>query len=204
MGLEGAMVRSHLLDAMSPVPTLEHNLVAAEFLIDVEVALRGHDSVNIVQVEPELELWAKTRQTPSGGRRTPFIVSDGAFTLQLPGAATAATFHLEVVRADAKGGNKNVLRKMARYAELNHKGYFREVYGHEHVRAVLWLTTSPERATHLRELAEGLTHGAGLHWFGAFTSRDAGGIPETSLSPETVLGPMWEDAQQNRRSLVAP
>jgi hypothetical protein len=79
-------------------------------------------------------------------------VPDGAVRRRYSNGETL-TFYVEIVRADVRGGNATLLRKMDAYVALNRDGRFRECYGHENLRAVLFFTTSGERADHFRELA---------------------------------------------------
>jgi len=183
---------------------LEHELVTADFLTSLIAALRGRTEAVLVSTEPEPVLWRKLRQrgSPAGPRR-PFLVSDSAVTFSDRDGGNRRTFHLEVVRADVRSGNKGIATKMALYLRLLRSGYFAETFGHERLRAVLFLTTSPDRAENLRQLAMKLEHGRQLFWFGAYEQWDRGGTPESSLTPEDALEAMWTDAAGERQSLLA-
>lgn len=195
-------VRRAIPDVTTHHVTLAHELVTADFVASLTAALRGSGEASLVSAEPESDLWRRLRQRGSlKGLRGQYLVSDTAVTLG--DAAGERSFHLEVVRADVRGGNRSLLTKMQLYLHLLRAGYFRETFGHQRLRAVLFLTTSAERAENLRELARRLDHGAQLFWFGAFEQWDRGGTPESSLTPDTVLTPMWTDVSGEKKSLLS-
>jgi len=183
--------------------TLAHHLVVADFLVAVEAAIVGRGDVEIVAVRREHELrrdiaaWQRAH-----GPLGRFVVSDGALTLLYPRTDAEWSFHLEVVRANVPGGNKTLLAKLAKYAELNRERFFERVFGQRIVRAVLVATTSPERAEGLRTRAATLPHGRGLFWFGSFNDTSRQGVPITSFAPSTILTAPWRDANGETHTLI--
>lgn len=183
--------------------TLVHHLIATDFLVAVEAAVRRGGEVELVAVRRESELRrdiaAWQRAHGSLGR---FVVSDGALTLRYPATGAEWSFHLEVVRANVPGGNKTLLAKLAKYAELNRERFFERVFGQGIVRAVLVATTSPERAEGLRARAAALPYARGLFWFGSFgdTTRDR--VPATSFTPSSILTTPWLDANGQVHTLI--
>src|SRR5207302_1761940 len=120
----------------------------------VQVACRGRRDVELTSMDQEALLWRRIAALKKDGRHEAgYLVSDGAFTLTYRPSGEAATFHIEIVRANVKGGNETLARKFRRYTELHHTGYFERVFGHARVRAILFVTTSVERAEHFRQLA---------------------------------------------------
>jgi hypothetical protein len=120
------------------------------------------------------------------------------------GQADEQTFYLEVLRADIKGGNARLRAKMDRYIQLAHVGAFNEIFNHQRLRAVLFLTTSPTRAEHLRQYAQGLRHGRRLFWFGSSESRSEHGECVSTLTPELLLTPRWLTADGELLSIIPP
>lgn len=154
----------------SPGGNTAHNLVATDLLVALQAG--GPPAGLEVETLPEPELWLRLAAHRQGGNRFPTaVLPDGAFTIRPPGAASAS-FCIEVVRAGAKRGNRSIQEKMARYVALNRAGFFREVYGLSHLRAVLLVTTSSERASRLVSLARGLAHGRNLFWATSYERRD--------------------------------
>lgn len=169
--------------------TLKHHLVATDFLVSLTVATRK-GPLALVEIEREEELRSRAGRLPGRG---PSVMSDGAVTLRY-GDGRVMTFHLEVVRAATRSGNASIKEKLERYVAFHHQGGFRRVFGHERVRAVLFATTTPERAEHFRALAATLRHGQRLFWFGAYPRDKRGTVPETTFTLTTVLSPMWRVA----------
>lgn len=202
LGLELAQVEQ------GPVPwtNIEHNLAAADFLVAAIAAARTRLDVEIEKVQPEPALWRTLTpwRREAGLKGRSFIVPDGALTLSYPNLTTERTFYIEVVRAGVRSGNKTLLAKMRKYAELHHKRFFREVYGHDPLRAVLIATTSPERAERFREYAMTLPHGRRLFWFGCYETKDTRGRPMSDFSTDTIFSPMWTDTDGELHSLIPP
>ena len=117
------------------------------------------------------------------------------------GNKTALTFYLEVVRAGVRSGNRKLADKLALYARLHHCGYFATVFGHERIRAVLILTTSPERAEHFRQLAAELPHGRSLFWFGAYQPPPPGRLLPV-ITATHLRSPMWRTTAGEAISLI--
>lgn len=166
------------------LPLLRHHLVVADLLVALDVALGVAFPGMPRRLEPEAPLW---RRLDSAGERGEHLVPDAAVTLGDP----ARTYYAEVVRADVRGGNDRLVAKLARYAELIWRGRFRELYGHERIRAVLVLTTSDQRAEQLRRAAERLTHGRQLFWFGSYAESERGKKITFTLTPDTILERRW-------------
>ncbi len=167
---------------------LLHHLTVVDLFVSLTVALAGRADVSLT-VEPELAFRHRLQTVQrSGGVARPFIIPDGAVTLTTDRATT--TFYIEVMRADVKGGTRRFRERLERYALLHHAGVLRSLYGHERLRAVLWIAASPRRAETLRQAAQPLKHGRQLFWFGNYAERDAGHSLRT-LTPTRVLEPRF-------------
>lgn len=166
--------------------------------MSLDVALRDRADATLIEVSPERGFRARVEASrnvaplPSG-----YVIPDGGFTLR-KGNGQPRSFYLEVVRADVRGGNATLRAKLAKYVELNRTGALRALYGHDRLRAVLFLTTSPERAERLRALATALPHGRRLFWFGAYGAPGPGGRLVPALSSTSVLDRRWTDADGAR------
>jgi hypothetical protein len=180
-----------------------HNLVATDFSVAAEARADELDDI-IVHVQREHELgplissWRRANKAS-----VPHVQSDGAITIRR-GDGTPISFHIEVVRAESRSGNQSVARKLKRYATLNREGFFRDALDHQHLRAVLIMTTSDERADNLRELARALPYGKHLFWFGAYQRRDRRRDFDTVFTPETVFSPMWRSAGDEELHSILP
>jgi hypothetical protein len=178
-------------------------LVVSDFLVALTVAGRAEASLGLRQVLPEAELWppvvAYRRRRPG----STYIVPDGAFTL-VGGDGVERTFYLEVVRADPRGGRRRLQDKMERYVKLHHAGVFAEIFGHRHLRAVLFVTPSAARADNLLELARRLRHGRRLFWFGAYEEVGESGQHVSTLTPERLLARRWRSADEEQLSFIVP
>ena len=184
--------------------TLLHHLVATDCLISLAVACRERNDVRFENGEHDGILYSKLRAFRQKWRVHNAVIPDGTFTLHYPTPNETLTFYLEVVRADVKGGNRTLLAKMQRYVELHRQNFFRDAYGHPRLRAVLFATTSHARAENLRRLAESLTQGRRLFWFGSYQEKDSDGVPVTRFTPERILSLLWEDAEQETFTLIQP
>lgn len=183
---------------------LSHHLVATDCLVALTVASRPNAAVKVVATEAESLLWRQLRAYRRTYQTTRAIVPDGAFTLHYPVTGEVITFYIEVVRADVKGGNAKLLIKLRRYVELNRQGFFQKVYGHDRVRAVLFATTSPARAAHLAALAEQLTEGRRLFWFGPYQETSSAGRLVSLFTPERLLTLAWTDGAGTTATLLDP
>jgi hypothetical protein len=183
--------------------TFEHHLVATDFLTALEAAVAQRNELTAYtwrehQIRPAVCRWSSQTRP-----RRSFLVSDGAFTVQLDGQRPAA-FHLEVVRAGTKAGNATLRTRLARYSHLNKSGFFGKALGQSRLRAVLIMTTSEERAANLRELARTLPYGKHLFWFGAYQSPDRRRDYDTVFTPETIFSPMWRSAGDEELHSILP
>lgn len=177
-------------------PTIQHHLAVTDFMVALRLACRTRADVCLESLEHEHVLWRRLADAPADLKRDGIAVPDGAFTLILA-KGPRLTFHLEIVRAGVKGGNKGLKRKLALYTKLNRRGFFRHAYGHKRLRAVLIATTSAPRADRFRLLAENLKHGRLLFWFGAYQIPGPAREPKSAFTPETVLGRLWTTAEGN-------
>jgi hypothetical protein len=168
-----------------------HNLIATDLL--VAVASAGRRTGLQVETLPEAELRKRLRSAREGRNRFPTgVLPDGAFI------AASAGFCVEVIRAGVKGGNKSLRAKMQRYVELNRSGFFRTVFGVEHLRAVLLVTTSKARVCNFQKLATGLPHGRNLFWSTYYERKGSLGM---TFAPDTVLGSIWVDGSGNEQAI---
>jgi len=188
-----------------PIPHLRHDLIVVGLSVALRVACRERADIELRSLEPEsaLRRSAVTSRQKNGRRISRYPVPDLAITLGHRPSGRTLTFYAEVVRADVRGGNKNLRQKLIAYRDLNRRGFFRAVYGHERLRAVLILTTSEKRAENFRRLAATLPDGRRLYWFGAYQRPSEGGPEERTLLPETILGTRWTDTNGERHSFTA-
>lgn len=196
----------HAWGSERPSPmTLLHHLVVTDLLVALADACRERADVELLSSDHEGILWQRLRAYRRQHRIVNALVPDGAFTLQYRGNGERLTFYLEVVRADVKGGNRLLLEKFKRYVELQRQGFFRDVYGHERLRAVLILTTSAVRARHFARLAAKLTHGRRLFWFGSFQEAASDGRIKSNLQSQSLLSRPWMTAENAPQvSLASP
>jgi hypothetical protein len=182
---------------------LEHHLVATDFLVAFEAALRRATVATLVSTEPEAALVQKLRAWRRTGGQGDAVLSDGAFTLKRAQNGEPSTFHIEVVRADVRGGSKQLFHKLNRYVHLHRAGFFARAYGHVRVRAVIITTPTAARAENLRQLAARMPHGRRFAWFTSYEEETGGGAPRTSLRPETILTARFVDAEGSTFTLGA-
>lgn len=186
------------------VGRIEHDLVVTDTLVSLEAS--GPHLVR--RVTTESGLWREYRAwrrlggkildevSPPTARG---LVTDGAFELEVLGERLG--FQVEVVRASVRGGNATLSRRMQEIARLNRLGYFEEVHGHASLRAVIFLTTSPQRASNLAALAKALSLSRRLFWFGSFTQRIRAGIPETDLLATDLFNHAFIDGNGETQTL---
>lgn len=183
---------------------LAHHLVVTDCLVALAVAARASEAVELVQGAAETLLWSRLRKYRQTHRLESAIVPDGVFTLRYATTGETLTFYLEVIRADVRGGNNHLMVKLRRYADLHHRGFFRDVYDHEPIRAVLLTTTSEARADHLRRLAADLPHGRRLFWFGSYQETDEVGRLHSRFTAERILRLPWQTAAGETVNLFQP
>lgn len=183
--------------------TLAHHLVVTDCLTALSAAV-ATSGITLAHSEHEGMLWSKLRAHRRRQKIRQALVPDGAFTLHYPTPGETLTFYLEVVRADVRGGNRRLGEKLRRYAELLRQGFFREVYGHERIRAVLFATTSTARAQHLARVAEKLTHGRRLFWFGSYQEKTPAGRFASRFTSDQILALPWLTADGEVLSLLQP
>lgn len=184
---------------------LEHNLVATDLLVALQAACQDRPDVQVVVVERESALRRKNYLAWSNRIWTgESLTSDSSFSLGFPSLGVVWTFHIEVVRALVKAGNKTIKDKMRKYARLVRQGFFQQVLGHKVVRAVLFVTTSEARALRFCNLAASLAHGRGLFWFAAYQHRVDSGRVVSNFSPQTILALPWHGADGQVHSFIHP
>jgi hypothetical protein len=110
-------------------------------------------------------------------------IPDASFTL------AGQTFHLEVLRAPARGGNKGVREKLKRYVTLVHNRKLQTAYGHQRIRCILLATATQQRTESLQTIVAGLKKGRQLFWVGRYHQ-------------ESALNALWTDADGQRLSLA--
>ena len=180
--------------------TLQHHLVAVDFLVAARVA--SSPDVSCSTTFPEASLRATV--AAKGRSYGPFIVPDGAVTLSYPTNGRTLTFPIEIVRASVRGGNDALIDKLKRYVARNSQGWFKAVYGFETVRAVLIATPTEARARHYQALASKLDRGRGLLWFAHYERLPSAGPPLTRFSRSDILDLPWIDADGKTYSLHSP
>lgn len=182
---------------------IEHDLVVTDFLVSLESSAPDH----VRCVNTESILWQEFRawrardasERPALPGALTGLVTDGAFELDVGDEPLG--FHLEIVRASVRGGNATLSRRMQEIARLNRLGYFKEVHGHPSLRAVIFLTTSPERALNLATLAKAIPLSRRLFWFGSFSQRIRAGVPETDLLAKDLFAYPFVDGNGETQSL---
>lgn len=195
---------------------LLHNLIATDLLVAAEcsnteswriVTLRETSLRRQLAIARQQRRWTGVALVPDAalmfprGNNGQVLTRDNTDPLLCRHNTSPVTYYLEVVRAGVRSGNQHLARKLALYADLHHRGFFRTVFGHEHVRAVLFLTTSPERAEHFRQLAVRLPHGRNLFWFGAYQPPPPGRLVPVPMS-ELVRSPVWRSANGETLCLI--
>lgn len=198
VGVPSSELRKRTTRQPSPLALL-HHLTVSQFLVALEVACRDRDGVRLIKAEAETLLWARLKQR---GAMTGAVMPDGFFSLATPTAPAPLSFLIEIVRADVRGGNRRLQAKLTRYTELHRSGFFRETFGIERLRAVLIATTSTERAEHFRRLAEKLTYGRNLFWFGVYERKDVEGRSHSTFTPEQILTHPWLMVNQGTVTLL--
>ena len=184
---------------------LKHHLVATDLMVAIEAGCQHRDDIEFVSFVRETAMRKVERKVSDRKQfNGPLAISDGAFTLRFPGTGQEQTFHIEVVRAGVKDGNKTLFQRMKRHAELHHQGYFDKVFGHKKVRAILFATTTTQRAEGFAKLASKLPHGRGLFWFTSFQQLNEDKLPITTFYPHTVFEPVWLGADGQTHSLIPP
>ena len=181
---------------------LSHHLVVMDFLIAIIVATKNHPNMKLLFAEHEANMRRRLKQWRKKRTFEPVIVSDGVFSLYYPNQDKIQTFHIEIVRADIRGGNKKLLNKLTLYLKLHRNGFFKRVYGQENIRAVIIVTTSQRRAENLQALASTLQHGKRFFWFGSYDEESSLGAPLTSLKPQSILSKKWIDGEGDVHTLL--
>ncbi len=182
--------------------TLAHDLVATDLFVALAVACRGREDVELVAIEHEGRLRRRFSRAGECRQVARGIVPDGAFTLSYPQRNEQLTFYVEVVRAGVRGGNERLRDKLERYTQLHHDGWFTTTYGHDRVRAVLFLTTSVSRTEHFRTLAHSLRHGRRLLWFDSYQVPGPGERPVSTLTSERILDARWQTGAGETLSFI--
>lgn len=186
------------------VQFLAHHLVVTECLVALKVASRHHPAVTLVsghaesRLRVQLHAYRRLHQLPRA------IVPDGVFTLFYESTQETLTLYLEVVRADVRGGNARLIEKFRHYSELHRQGFFRQVYGHDRIRAVIFATTSSVRAANLATLAKQLAHGRQMFWFGNYQEKTMDGRFVSFFTSEKMLTLPWKTPDGEVVSLLQP
>lgn len=178
--------------------TLLHHMVATDVLVAAECCSSSAAPVTTVRETTLRQALADARKR--GRWKGSALVPDGAIVIggQSP---QAGVYYLEVVRAGVKSGNQLLRRKLELYVRLQHQRYFATAFGHDHVRAVLILTTSPERAERFRQLAARLPYGQRLFWFGAYTPSGAGTL-KPAIDPRATAEKEWTTTDHRAVALL--
>jgi hypothetical protein len=180
--------------------TFDHEIAAADVLCAVTAACRPRTDVALIEATPQGPLWSRIKAASSS---RPFLVPDGVVRVRYQNGPAPA-FYVEIVRADVRGGNDSIRRKMVAYLQLNREQRFSHLYGHDQVRAVLFLTTSVTRAERLRLLAASLPHGHRLFWFGCYSAMSESGGDVPGVTPENVLDARWRSTDGTATSFLSP
>lgn len=168
---------------------VEHDLAVSDALVALTVACRNRPDLALAMTEPETALRRKLRARAIP--KTSACIPDGAFTLYYASTKERLTFYLEVVHADPPGGTRGVIEKLKKYVRLHRQGFFRLVYGHDRLRAVIVATTTKRRAEHLATLAKKHLHGERLFWFGHYQEKDTAGKHTSVLTAACILDLPW-------------
>lgn len=121
-------------------------------------------------------------------------------SLELEAAKARLTGRREATTHELVSELLDRLPQLARFVQ----GFFKEAYGHERLRAVIFATTTPSRAERYRGLAEALPHGRGLFWFGHYADKNEDGFEISILAPDMILDPRWVDGQGEVHSIISP
>lgn len=165
---------------------LRHNLVFTDMAVAFQAFVKWHPDWNAETTREE----KMAPLVPQWHDRKGAILPDGAITLKHIGFAMPQTLLFEVVRAGARSGNKTIGRKMRRYCAALKSGFFREIYGFDWVRNVIFLTPTIARAKNLAALARDIPGGERLFRFGAYETRDNNLVaPKTLLTADRLTEP---------------
>ena len=177
---------------------LSHHLIVVDMLVALRVSAQEASEIQLLGAEHEALMRQKLKQWRGKARgRTSkdIIVSDGIFSFRYLDSGKTKTFHIEIVRADIRGGNNKLLAKLILYFKLHRDGFFKKVYGQENIRAIIIVTTSQKRADNLQVLASTLPHGKRFFWFGSYDEESSAGAPLTSLKASSILTKKWIDGE---------
>ncbi len=199
LALHGERAASGPDGEFASASTIQHDLIVTDFLVALIAAARDRAELWVTETLHDWDFWKRLHGRKPGA--SGHLVPDGAVSIRRAGQAVPETYYLEVVRADVKAGNGTLREKMLRYAEANHRGAFRELYGHERVRAILIATTSSVRAEHFRALSGTLPHGRQLFGFASYEDRDADGRAVPRFTAARILGLPWMTAGEEALTL---
>ena len=143
-------------------PTVQHDLIAIRMLVSVLVEARAR-GLTVERWCDDRELHRRLHAYRAGRRsRARMPVPDAS--IQLNGQ----TFHIEVMRAPARGGNRSIREKLIRYVRVVHSKQLQDAYVDTRVRAVLLATATDARVASLRSLVASLPRGRQLFWLGRY------------------------------------
>lgn len=163
-------------------PTVQHDLIAIRTLVSVLVEMRARGHL-VERWCDDRELHRRLHAYRAGYRsRARMPVPDAS--IQLAGQ----TFHVEILRAPARGGNRSIREKLLRYVRVAHSKQLLEAYGDKRVRAVLLATATDARVDSLSALVASLPRGRQLFWLGRY-DRDG------------VIDAPWFDGDGTQRRL---
>jgi hypothetical protein len=164
-------------------PTVQHDLLAIELLASLLVEARAN-GLKFDDWCDDREMHRRLHAYRAGSKsRSRMPVPDASVTLN------GQTFHIEVLRAPARGGNRGVREKLLRYVRVVHNRQLSSVYKHRRIRAVLLATATGTRAASLQRIVASLPRGRQLFWAGRY-----------NRSP--VLTATWTDGLGQTRSIA--
>ncbi len=164
---------------------MRHNLVATELLVAIEAYCTSTQPWACTTAREDL-LAARLYEARKRRKWPQAILPDGAVTLSLPSVAMQQTVLIEIVRAGVKTGNDAIRRRMLRIRAALRDGFFREAYGFEWIRSVVFLTPTMRRAEHLARLARDVPGAERLFRFGAYQEARGRKAPMPIFTPLTV------------------
>lgn len=184
----------HAPEATNP-EHLQHDLVAVDFLVGLDTALRDRTDLCLAATQTENALRKRAGERVRGERLG--LVPDAAAVLRYDGRLAA--FALEVVRAGVRGGNRSLRRKLERYADAARSGALAQFLGAP-VRAVIVAVPTARRLTELRRALRP----SGLIWLTVYQRAPAAGPPDTHFLHGDLLALPMTDLRGRTYSLADP
>jgi len=171
------------------IANIHHDYVSINFLVWLEY-ISQKEKLPLLRIEDDRRLWKYLQEAKRNGEYHETVISDASFTFD--DTRGGVSFHLEVINADIKRGNRTLAKKFRKYAQLSYKRNIHKVFKQKRIRAVLILTTGKQRIKNMQEILKRVGMSKGLFWFASFRDIDI---------KEQVLDHIWVDWEGNPKSI---